>query len=116
MQQFNLTKEFAESGQSKIKKIRENYNYLTKELSNRKYFFLDNMKTFKKKGVNETEDKETNQINILYLKAQYEFSAAYISRVKRIISAIVSMLKDQHRIAIKSYTVMAMAVKKYATV
>ena len=113
--QFALTKEFAESGQSKIKKIKENYNYLTKELSQQKIFFLNNLKSFKKNGSNITEDKETNQINILYYKAQYEFSSAYISRTKKIVSTVVSMLKDQHRIAIRTYTVMAMAINKYVT-
>lgn len=113
--QFALTKEFAESGQSKIKKIKENYNYLTKELSQQKTFFLNNLKLFKRNGANQTEDKETNQINILYYKAQYEFSAAYISRTKKIVSGVVGMLKDQHRIAIRTYTVMAMAVNKYVT-
>lgn len=113
--QFALTKEFAESGQSKIKKIKEHYKDLTKELTDKKSFFLNNMNLFKKKdSANYTNDKETNQINILYYKAQYKFSSAYVMRTKKIINNVVAMLKHQHSIAIRTYTVMAMAVQKYA--
>lgn len=113
--QFTLTKKFAETGQSEIKKIREVHKFLTKGLEDQKSVLLNNMNSYKKDGSNNIDDKETNQINILYYKAQYEYSSAYISRTKRVVNTLISLIKDQHRIAIRTYTVMAMAVNKYVT-
>lgn len=114
--QFALTKQFAESGQKRIKEIKEHNKNLAKGLNEQKSFFLNNMNLFKNKdSSNNTGDKETDQINILYYKAQYEYSSAYIMRVKRVINSLTSVLKNQHRIAIRTYTVMAMAVNKYVT-
>lgn len=112
--QFQLTKEFAESGQSKIKQTSQSYKIGLSKLKIEENCNLENMKSYKKGGSNYSkDDNEINKINMLYFKARYEYASFYVSRCSKTISSIVKILKVQHTIAIRTYIQFVSVIRRY---
>lgn len=113
---FAKVKTMAEKGESFIK----NYNVdLNKYLNSVQKEMIDpeiaNMKSFKLKGENATEDKEVNQINILYHKARILVAQLGLKAYSNSISDVIGFLKIQHIIAIKTYLYWIASTRKYVT-
>lgn len=111
---FMMTKVFAETGEGKIKNIRQDGKRMLSNLKLEKEILNDNMKSFKKNGNNSTSENEVNQCNILYYKSKYEYAASYISRMTNIISSIIKIIKEEHTIALKTYMQFVSAINKFA--
>lgn len=100
---FIATKTFAENGQKHIKELQFGSKEVIKQMNLSKDVELNNMKSYKKGGANESEDKEINKIEILYYRARYEFASTMIFCKSKIMQTIINCLKDQHKNAMQCY-------------
>lgn len=110
---FIKTKKLAEEGQSIIKQYKNSNQAFIKNIKMNKDVEMQNLKSFKSSGSNVTDDKDSNQIMIMYYKARYKFTAAFVQRSTKILDAVISLIKTQHSYAIISYMVYVHAIKKY---
>ena len=106
---FLRTKELAEKGQFIIKNIKNSSQIAIKNLKGEKDIEMNNLKSYQKSKV----DSEANQIIILYYKAKYMYSKSYISRMTKIMNTVLSIIREQHIIAINAYIHYVKAIKKY---
>lgn len=110
---FAITKQLAERGQNDIKQAKNSFNKSIDTLRTDRTIALDNMKSYIGKGSNKADDKETNQISILYYKARYQYSVSMISRAKQIYQAMFQIIARQHHVAIQQYFLWVSAIKRY---
>ena len=112
---FTTTKYMAENGQKLIRDVRQFGKKMISALKvDKKESELTNMKSYKKGGSNYNEnDKEENIINMLYYKAKYEYASVFISLSQKMTSLVLSIMKNQHKHAIKFYMSIVSAINKY---
>lgn len=112
---FITTKYMAENGQKLIRDVRQFGKKMISALKvDKKESELTNMKSYKKGGSNYNEnDKEGNMISMLYYKAKYEYASAFISLSQKMVSLVLSIMKNQHKHAIKFYMSIVSAINKY---
>ena len=112
---FTTTKYMAENGQKLIRDVRQFGKKMISALKvDKKESELTNMKSYKKGGSNYNEnDKEGNIISMLYYKAKYEYASAFISLSQKMTSLVLSIMKNQHKHAIKFYMNIVSAINKY---
>ena len=112
---FITTKYMAENGQKLIRDVRQFGKKIISALKvDKKESELTNMKSYKKGGSNYNEnDKEGNVINMLYYKAKYEYASVFISLSQKMTSLVLSIMKNQHKYAIKFYMSIVSAINKY---
>lgn len=110
---FAKTKNFAENGQKIIKDVKNSYKPMINNIKLDQKVDLSNMKSYKSGGVNATDDKETNQINILYYKAKYKYSSYFLQRCTDTIKYVVAMYRSQHLAAIRFYVECVKTINKY---
>lgn len=108
---FSKTKQLAENGQKMIKDYRMQGKASIKLLKGNQDLEMNNLKNFK--GANKEEKSEENQIKILYYRARYGFTVAYIKRSQKVLSAVIGVLQKQHNVAIKSYMYYTSAIARY---
>lgn len=111
--QFMFTKDFAEKGEAKIKEIRDGYKFIINKHEITRDIELSNMKSFRPKGSNHISDEDVNQINILYYKARYKYAGAIVKRLSKIIKSIITIIKQEHIIAIRTYSKLAKDITHY---
>ena len=112
---FITTKYMAENGQKLIRDVRQFGKKMISVLKvDKKESELVNMKSYKNGGSNYNEnDKEGNIISMLYYKAKYEYASAFISLSQKMTSLVLSIMKNQHKYAIKFYMSIVSAINKY---
>ena len=112
---FITTKYMAENGQKLIRDVRQFGKKMISVLKvDKKESELVNMKSYKNGGSNYNEnDKEGNIISMLYYKAKYEYASAFISLSQKMTSLVLSIMKNQHKHAIKFYMSIVSAINKY---
>ena len=112
---FITTKYMAENGQKLIRDVRQFGKKMISALKvDKKESELTNMKSYKKGSSNYNEnDKEGNVINMLYYKAKYEYASVFIYLSQKMTSLILSIMKSQHKHAIKFYMTIVSAINKY---
>lgn len=112
---FTTTKYMAENGQKLIRDVRQFGKKMISRLKvDKKESELTNMKSYKKGGSNYKEnDKEGNVISMLYYKAKYEYASVFISLSQKMTSLVLSIMKNQHKHAIKFYMSIVSAINKY---
>lgn len=112
---FTTTKYMAENGQKLIRDVRQFGKKMISALKvDKKESELTNMKSYKKGGSNYNEnDKEGNVISMLYYKAKYEYASVFISLSQKMTSLVLSIMKNQHKHAIKFYMSIVSAINKY---
>lgn len=112
---FIKVKTMAEKGQSFIKNynmdLHKYLNRVQKELIDPE---ISNIKSFKM-GNNRSNDKENDQINILYHKAKLFVSQLSLKAYSNAMSDVINLLRLQHKISIDTYLYWIMSTKKYIT-
>ena len=105
----------AENGQKLIRDVRQFGKKMISALKvDKKESELTNMKSYKKGGSNYNEnDEEGNVISMLYYKAKYEYASVFISLSQKMTSLVLSIMKNQHKHAIKFYMSIVSAINKY---
>ena len=110
---FAKTKKLAEEGQSYIKQFRDSNQHFIKNIKMNKDVEMANLNSYKGSGSNVSEDKDNNKIMIMYYKARYKYTAAYVQRSTKVLNTVVNLIKMQYITAIQNYIHCVYAVKKY---
>jgi hypothetical protein len=106
----------AEQGQSYIKHYRNSNQSFIKNLKMNQNVDMVNLKSFKGHGSNVQDDKDINEIMIMYYKARYSYTTAFIERCTKILNGVINIIKMQCNFAIQNYIQYISAIKRYVKI
>ena len=114
---FIATKNLAETGQKICKDYKKNANvtianYKNSMVKDNKYLFKAAKKDSRKKD--DQTDRDIALVESYYYKAKINCSQKYISYVAKCFKNSISMMYQQHRVAILTYIDLHNNIKKYA--
>lgn len=114
---FVATKNLAETGQKICKDYKKNANatianYKNSMVKDNKYLFKAAKKDSRKKD--DQTDRDIALVESYYYKAKINCSQKYISYVAKCFKNSISMMYQQHRVAILTYIDLYNNIKKYA--
>lgn len=111
---FESTKQFTENGQKMINKIKEDGNKLLKSLKiDEENAKLKSIESYQKHSNDVESYEDTEKINILYYKANYQYISTYLHHCGKMVTIIVKICMLQHKAAISFYMAMLKDLKKY---